>query len=90
MEHTCGGELHPHKVKIRKRIGMYYQTFTVDGLKCGSCGEEIIDRDTAREIDRSIARLRGLWKDWRVPADTKETGTVSQDQVFEDNTYVRD
>jgi hypothetical protein len=89
MKHRCGGELQPTKVKIQKKVGYYFQTFTVDGYKCDYCGDETILRDTAFEIDRVIEQLRRLWKDWRIPSDTKVTGKYIKEQLFEDNTYVR-
>ena len=89
MNHRCGGELQPQKVKIQKKIGYYFQTFTVEGFKCDFCGEEVISRDTAFEIDHSIARLRRLWKDWRVPSSTSKIGGNIREQAFEDNNYAR-
>lgn len=87
--HRCGGELQPTKIKIRKKIGFYFQNFTVDGFKCDNCGEETITRDTAIEIDKTIEQLRHLWKDWRVPSSTKVIGKPVKEQVFKDNTYVK-
>jgi hypothetical protein len=31
--------------------------------------------------------LRSLWRNWRVPQDTRVTGTVSREQVFADDNY---
>ncbi|MEW5827449.1 MAG: hypothetical protein AB1846_01060 [Chloroflexota bacterium] len=85
MKHRCGGELVAQKVKIKKKIDFAYQTFTVDGFKCDNCGEEIITRDMALEIDRTIEYLKDVWKDWRVPAESKTTNTL--DQTFEVDNY---
>lgn len=89
MKHRCGGELRPQKVKIEKKVGYYFQTFTVDGFKCDYCGEEVISRDTAFGIDNAIEGLKRLWKDWKVPSTTSVTGTYIREQLFEDDTYVR-
>jgi hypothetical protein len=78
MEHRCGGTLTRQSVKINKKVGFFFQSFTVDGLKCDRCGDEIISRDSALEIDRAIARLRDLWRNWRVPADTEVTFATAQ------------
>lgn len=89
MKHTCGGELISSNVKIKKKVGVYYQTFTVSGFKCNACGEEVIERGTALGIDRAIAQLKNVWHAWRIPSVSKATGTVSREQVFEDNNYVQ-
>jgi len=87
MQHRCGGELKPAKVKIKKKVGDYFQTFTVDGHKCDYCGEEVISRDTALAIDETVEQLREVWKNWnRVPSDTQVTAT--RVNLFEANTYV--
>jgi hypothetical protein len=95
MKHRCGGELQPQKVRIRKKIGYTYQSFTVDGYKCDYCGEEIISRDIAYAIDQSIEQLKQLWRHWKVSGDTKTTpsyssppsGTFIREPLFEDSTY---
>ena len=103
MRHRCGGELQPQLVKIKKKIGYYPQSFTVEGYKCDNCGDEVISRDIALEIDRAIDRaneqLRRLWRswdfpsdtrrNWSIPSDTKVTGSFARGQVFEENTNVR-
>lgn len=71
--HRCGGEFKPAMIKIRKRVGAYYQNFTVEGLKCEQCGDEVISRETALEIEKTAEQLKRVWKNWRVPANTKIT-----------------
>ena len=87
MVHRCGGELMPQKVKIQKKVSFYHLTFTVDGFKCNYCGDEIISRDVALQIDETVDGLRNLWKNWRIPQDTRLTGTASSEQVFVDDNY---
>ena len=87
--HTCGGELKPAKVKIRKKNGYYFHVFTVDGFKCEDCGEEVISRDTALAVDESINQLRQAWRGWKVPSSSIATGMYISGQVFEDDNYVR-
>lgn len=87
MKHRCGGELQPQKIKVKKKIGFYYQTFTVDGHKCDYCGDEIISRDTAFAIDEAVKQLRKVWSDWRVPSQTKVTYT-SRQETIRANSYV--
>jgi hypothetical protein len=62
-------------------MGVYFQDFTVDGFRCDGCGEEIISRDTALQIDQTVQNLRDLWRDWRIPADTKESPPYSAPSV---------
>ena len=73
MRHRCGGELQPQLVKIQKKIGYYKQTFTVVGYKCDNCDEVVISGDMAHEIDRTIVRLRELWRNWNIPFSTSST-----------------
>ena len=97
MKHRCGGKLQPRKFKIRKKTGYYFQSFTVEGYVCDYCGEEVISRDIAFQIDKTIEQLRQSWKGWRVPGDTKATSSYSQrptetivrEPVIEDDTYVK-
>lgn len=85
--HRCGGELRPAMIKIRKRVGVYYQNFTVEGLKCEQCGDEIISRETALEIEKTSEQLKRVWKDWRVPASTKITNV--REKIFIGDTNVK-
>jgi len=93
--HRCGGSLQPQKVKIKKRTGFYYQTFTVDGFKCDYCGEELISRDVAFNIDKTVKQLKDGWKDWRIHADSKVTVLVQSPHteslpkpiLYEDSLY---
>lgn len=85
--HRCGGELKPAKIKIKKRVGVYFQNFTVEGLKCNHCGDEVISRETALEIDKTIEQLRRLWKDWKVPSSTKVTSV--KERILMGDTYVK-
>ena len=87
MNHRCGGELQSAKVKIKKKVGYYFQSFTVDGYKCDYCGEEVISRDTALAIDKAVEHLRDMWSDWRVPSETRVT-TYTKQQSLEANTYI--
>jgi len=80
-KHRCGGWLRPAKVKIKKKMGVYFQYFTVDGFHCDSCGEEIISRSTAAEIDKTIQSLKNTWRKWRIPADTRESRQYSEPSV---------
>ena len=89
MKHRCGGDLQPAKLKIRKKIGYYFQTFTVDGHKCDYCGDEVISRDTAFEIDQAIEQLRLVWRHWRVPGTTASTKVVANESLFEDSNNVQ-
>jgi hypothetical protein len=80
-KHRCGGWLLPAKVKIRKKMGVYFQNFTVDGFQCDNCDEKIISRATASEIDKTIQSLKNRWREWRIPADTKESSRYSGSSV---------
>ena len=89
MKHRCGGELKPQKIRIKKKVGLYYQYFTVDGFICDYCGEETISRNTAFDIDAAIKQLRDVWKNWRIPSDTKATAPSINEQIYEVNNYVK-
>ena len=71
--HRCGGNLVPTELKVYKRIGSQLQGFRVEGFKCDNCGEEVITRDVAAGIDAAVAKIKQQWRDWRVPAETRET-----------------
>ena len=80
-KHRCGGILSPVKVKVKKKTGLYFQNFTVDGYRCDNCGEEIIERDTAFAIDEAVESLKKLWSKWKIPGDTRETPSLQQNPV---------
>jgi len=71
MIHRCGGELQPQTVIIE--LGQRYYRFAVDGYRCDRCGEEVIPRDTALEIDKILDRIRSAWSQWKIPYSTTET-----------------
>lgn len=53
-KHRCGGTLQPHQVVVRsEEDGLTFQ-YRVPGLVCDLCHEELIDRDTASKIERSL------------------------------------
>lgn len=99
-QHRCGGTLQPYKLRIRKKTGYYYQNFTVDGFKCDCCGEEIISREIAFEIDKTLKQLKELWKDWRIQSGSVDsrvrplypqpmTWIELNEQRFEDSTELK-
>jgi len=51
--HRCGGTLAPRNVQIRdERDGVLFG-FTVPGLVCDKCHAELVDRETATQIQGS-------------------------------------
>ncbi len=56
--HGCGGVLRPSVVQVRYRVGdLLFIQAKVDGLVCDSCGEKLIDRDTAVAIEANVMGL---------------------------------
>ncbi len=49
--HNCGGILRKKQVAITKNFGGLLFTFTVEGKQCNSCSEEVISRNTLRELE---------------------------------------
>ena len=49
--HNCGGILRNKQVTVTKNIGKFFYTFTVEGKQCTKCKEEVISRDTLRELE---------------------------------------
>ena len=49
--HNCGGILRNKQVTVTKNIGGLFYTFTVEGKQCTSCSEEVISRNTLRELE---------------------------------------
>lgn len=48
-EHGCGGLLKPARVHVERR-GILW---TVPGLRCDECGEELMEPETLRSIERA-------------------------------------
>jgi len=57
-KHNCGGTLQPARVRIVRQIGKLRYVFEVDGLRCTRCSEEVITRDVAVALERSVAEAR--------------------------------
>ena len=49
--HNCGGILRNKQVTVTKNMGGLFYTFTVEGKQCTSCSEEVISRNTLRELE---------------------------------------
>ncbi len=50
--HNCGGILRNKQVAVTKNIGGFFYTFTVEGKQCTSCSEEVISRNTLRQLEK--------------------------------------
>jgi len=73
QSHRCGGTLKPTKITIRKTVGNLYMVFTVDGLRCTQCSEELVSRNTARALEQVVSEF----KDRRFgPMTTAETPQI--------------
>jgi hypothetical protein len=56
--HRCGGLLRLAEVEVSHRLGnlLFIQT-KVDGLVCDSCGEKLLERDTAVALEAMVLGL---------------------------------
>src|SRR5438445_10475515 len=62
-KHRCGGTLHPREVQVvlDDGKGMTF-AYVVPGLVCDKCGEELVERDTALEIERKAQIPTVVWR----------------------------
>jgi len=52
--HNCGGILKNSQVSIKRVIGGFSYSFNVLGKKCSRCSEEVVSRDTVRELETGL------------------------------------
>ena len=60
-KHRCGGTLYPSPVNVRSVEGGLTFQYRVPGLVCEACHEELIDRDTASNINKSLTPMPLIW-----------------------------
>jgi len=53
-QHRCGGTLYPREVTVRSEDGGLAFEYRILGLVCDRCREELIDRDTAAQIEKQM------------------------------------
>lgn len=59
QSHRCGGTLYSCQVDVRsEEDGLTFQ-YRLPGLVCDVCNEELIDRDTAAQIEKSLTPM--IW-----------------------------
>ena len=58
-KHRCGGMLSPSEVDVRSEEGGLTFQYRVPGFVCDVCHEELIDRDTAASIRKSLTPI--IW-----------------------------
>ncbi len=60
-KHRCGGTLHPGQVEVRSEEDGLTFRYRLPGFVCDVCHEELIDRDTASDINKSLAPTPVIW-----------------------------
>ena len=73
QRHRCGGTLFSRQVDVRsEEDGLTFQ-HRLPGLVCDACNEELIDRDTAAQIEKSLTPM--IW------FTTAELGTFQTEPI---------
>jgi hypothetical protein len=49
--HGCGGQLVPTTLTFTRKLGILYFAFPIEGMRCNTCQEELISRNTAVKIE---------------------------------------
>ncbi|GEM_PF-4875985 len=55
--HNCGGNLYPKRMIARREVHSLAYRFTIPGLECDLCHEELVSRDVARTVEQRVAYL---------------------------------
>ena len=54
--HNCGGPLRRSQVRLERYVNNLRFVFNVTGQRCTRCGEEVISRKMAGQVEEVIAR----------------------------------